>query len=477
MAQHTLELRIHSGKHRGARMPATAGMTLGTQEQADAIVSDFSAAAPLFELQLLPEQGWRLSEAKSREVNETHRALSDWHPLGHAHEYGGIWISIAHTQQEWPDDVSMGNHLDWREAVTAPNSAPPHLPSQGLSPGEHSATDTTPPEADSPMAPLPPEPAPLTATAAQEQAASTNHKRAGKKRTYVLILAIVAVVVFGLLFNYAKVNQAQALPAALTSQDLMLRATAQLPALQLAIAQVDPALRLQLSPQPDGRVQLSGWVASIEALDRLSTAMARQQPPPLMRVRSISEMRTDLKAMLPEAFKHLEFNAADSCCLRISGIMANTASQQEAFEQTKALLPPDLELQNSIRLAETMPQDVAAALKAEGFADSETEWDGQQILATVSLSNSQRSKLEDALLAISKRWPGMPFTVVTKAPANHHSKAPFEIRSVVGGMSPYLVLPGGAKLLPGASHAGWRLQAIEDHAIVFDQPRRITVAR
>lgn len=466
MAQQALELRILSGLHQGARMPATAGMTIGVAEQADAILSDLPATATLLRLELQSPHAWRLNNVDPASAEEDSAELVRWHALGQAHAYGGIWVCVAQPHQEWPKVEPEKLPPEWLETAPEPiyDRSPMdwnHAPDEIINTVPESSIPSSGQECATLAAATP----------------MTNPKPATKGRMRLLILAIITVFVLGLFFNHTRVNQAQAIPAMPTPQDLLIRANGQLPALQLAIAQVDPALRLELAAQPDGRVQIAGWVASIEALDRLSTAMARQHPAPLMRVRTISEMRTDLKAMLPETIKHLEFNAADACCLRMSGIVPNQTARQEAIEQTEALLPPDLKLQNSLRLAETMPEDVAAALRAEGFADVTAHWDGQQIIASVPLSNQQRARLENALLAIIKRWPGMPLKVVTEVTSNHHSRAPFEIRSVVGGTSPYLVLPGGSKLLPGASHAGWRLQAIEDHAIVFDQPRRITVAR
>lgn len=472
LAQDALELRIVSGRHQGAQMPAFAGMTLGAQEQADAIVSDLPTTEPLRQLQLQPMHGWRLSDIHTTDTTDTNRhASGHWNKLGHARQYGGIWISVAHPHQAWAsieDDslhsinVTPDTELEPESFATSPALAP-------------TLTDQISPLQES----VPPIPTPTTdAMRADRVLTSSNHaKRASPLRIALLVIAIVLAIALGLYFNYFKINPAQAVTAGPTAEELMLSASAQIPALQLSIAQVDPALRLALTPLADGRIQVTGWVSSIDALDRLSTAMAKHKPAPQMLVRSISEMRADLQAMLPEHLKHLEFSAADSCCLRISGIVRDAESRDEALLQIQQFVPPDLELKNSLRLAESMTDDFTAALRADGFSHIETEWDGQQIVATVALTNAQRPQLEKALLHLMQRWPGLPFKVVTQASSTQYSPAPFEIRSVVGGAKPYLVLPSGNKLLPGASHAGWRLQAIEDHRIIFDQPRRINVAR
>ena len=254
-----------------------------------------------------------------------------------------------------------------------------------------------------------------------------------------------------------------------------------MPDLALAIAQVNPVLRLQLTPQRDGRVQVSGWVDSVAQFDRLADALGTRRPAPQMRVFVASDVRTELRAQLAGSYPQLDFSQGGPGVLRVRGIMLTEAAEAEALAAVRPLLPAGLELVSELRLAGKLAPDVQAALAAAGFDNVRAHWDGAQVVATLSLPDSLRARLENSLLALADRFPGLPLRIVpemfTTANQATRAKSPFPIRGVVGGAVPYVVLPGGGKLLPGGTHAGWRLHSIEADVLVFDAPRRLAVAR
>jgi hypothetical protein len=56
------------------------------------------------------------------------------------------------------------------------------------------------------------------------------------------------------------------------------------------------------------------------------------------------------------------------------------------------------------------------------------------------------------------------------------TKLPFEVRSVVGGDMPYVLLAGGEKLGRGGAYAGWRFAGLnKDSQAVFESGSRRAV--
>ena len=129
-----------------------------------------------------------------------------------------------------------------------------------------------------------------------------------------------------------------------------------------------------------------------------------------------------------------------------------------------------------------MAPDVQNALVAAGFEQARARWSGEEVIATVPIAPGSRARLENALVALTKQFAAVPLRIVPEvivpaAPEPVTANAPYPIRAVVSGPSPYLILPDGSRVQPGGSHAGWRLQSIDADVLVFDAPRRRVVRR
>lgn len=451
-----LELRVLSGRHAGACAVARDGLLLGASNDADVILTDLDPGAGLARLHLVEGDRWLLASA---DVELDARARAQASDMGVADYWGGLALCVSAPHTDWPPMPPAASGLPGEPELVGGLDELESAPALDSGPLMHAA------EA-------------IEAPAAQARSRQRLSVWRAAAALFVLMLLALGVVGWDRLRHVAE---GVARPAASPQADLTAQAQRQISDLALAIAQVDPALRLKLTPQRDGRVQVSGWVDSVAQFDRLADALGMRRPAPQMRVFVASDMRTELRAQLAGSYPQLDFSPGGSGILRVSGIALTEAAKTEALTAIRPLLPAGLELASEIRLAETLAPDVQAALAAGGFDNVRAHWDGAQIVATLSLSDSIRLRLEKSLLALADRFRGLPLRIVPElfAPANQaaHAKPPFPIRGVIGGPVPYVVLPGGGKLLPGGTHAGWRLHSIEADVLVFDAPRRLVVAR
>jgi type III secretion protein D len=268
----------------------------------------------------------------------------------------------------------------------------------------------------------------------------------------------------------------------------------------LAVARVDPSLRLQVAPMPDGRVSVSGWVGSSAEWDRIADALGGLRPMPVMQVREIGDLRDELRSRLGPQMRPLDFEAAGSGALRVKGLAADAADRERLLKDLRAMLPAGVELVDGLELADRQAPAFAGMLRAAGFSDANAMWDSDQhqMVASLRLSTADRGRLEQVLGQFGKRFPGLMFTVDAQpapiagappvwasaprgAPADavpmSRAGLPFQVRSVAGGAMPTVQLDDGTRLLVGGSVGSWRLTAVEPDYLVFEGPRRVAVLR
>lgn len=463
-----LELRVLDGRHAGASAPVVDGLLIGSDEKADLILTDLAAEAGLARLHLLEGGRWLLWPF---DQTPDEQARADAPLLGVARPWGQRSLCVSAPHTDWPGERQpSGGSIAPPQTLPNRPSLPEHAPEVVLA-----STEPTPPQQEVlhdpvvlPVSPLP----------AASQVKARRRHRWPALVGWVLLPVLIAAVFFVWRSTrpVAASASAPAMPPDLTAQ-----AQGQLPGLQLDIARIDPALRLQLTPRPDGRVLVQGWVDSLAQLDRLAEALARQQPQPVMQVRVASEMRGELGALLAASFPQLSFVPNGPTSVRVEGIVQNEAVRAEALAAVRAVLPRELALVDGMRLARTMAPELQSALAAAGFAGVRAHWEGEEMQVALALEPNARGRLENALVALVKRFRGLPLHVVAEPVQElrqaDRGPAPFAIRGVVGGAVPYLVLPDGSRIQPGGTHGGWRLQSIAPDVLVFDAPRRLVVDR
>jgi hypothetical protein len=128
-----------------------------------------------------------------------------------------------------------------------------------------------------------------------------------------------------------------------------------------------------------------------------------------------------------------------------------------------------------------LTNQIILELQANDFAEISGEWINDEAQIKASLAASDLPRWEQLLLRIDKLFK-LPFKVVLDVKATKPVKEanlPFQLQSIVGGVSPYVVLQGGTKLMPDGLIQGWRLVSVNPTNVIFENVagRRISVAR
>lgn len=468
-----LELRVLDGIHAGASIDAWDGMLLGTDPTADIVLADLDNTQGPAKLFLDAAGRWLFCLAD--EVPDA-AAWAQAPQLGQPVVWAGVALCISLAEADWQNPPNT-------------HTAPPAVNAVVITPA---------PTTDDETPALTPPPAPEAATTvvtpshptATSIDAGSNWTRRLQQSPMALASLALLVLAVGLTLAWLSHGAAPAALNNLAAANLKkgtaplvqtpAQANSQRQALALVIAQVSPTLRLQLTAQADGRVRVAGWVESVAQLDQLVETLAQQRPLPSLQLHVASELRDELRARIGPEYSHIEFVPDGPGQLRVSGAIQTTEKREQVLASLRSVLPADLQLVDGLTTFAQLAPQVQTVLVAAGFADARTHWEQDHIMATLSMPATDRPELEKTLLALVKRFPGLPLQVKvdTLVPMQAGTQvAPFAIRSVVGGPMPYLVLANGSKLLPGGQHAGWRLEAIKADALVFDGPRRLSVAR
>lgn len=449
-----MELRILSGCHRGACVAMAAGESLriGSDGDCDVLLSDcgLPADAPL----LVAWQGGRWSVRPAQEPAQAGEGAV--RPLGAAALLGQVQATICAA------------HLAW---TATPPAVPQPLPGDLLPEASAQEQDA----------------APVVATPAPVRAAAAAPRRLQSRAAAgLLALALLGTgwAVWRHAPHMAPPHVDSASPAA---QQLSLQAQEKaVKEAGLAIALADPALRMQVQPNAQGGVTVSGWVESTEQFDRLAQALSSLRPLPRLAVRTAQEVFDALTDVGTAQGLSLRFAPVGAGQVQVRGVVLTPELQQQTLAQLRARAPEGIEILDGLRVAAQQGPEVVRWLGQQGLTASQAHWDGEQLVLAVEVTSAQRQQLERLLAQAQTPLSGVPFVLQTQvvkeaAAARRLSLAeaglPFGIRSVVGGAAPYVVLADGAKLQPGGARAGWRLAAIASDHLVFDSPRRLEVSR
>ena len=481
------ELRILTGCHAGARVPLAGGERLGPHDGCDLILTDLGLPADAGAwVQLATGRWWVRSDPPGAESATAAQSLSAWvaeQAWGAVAYLGRVALTVSPADAPW-QQVPPG--LEPADAAPRPVEAPAAdaVPQDDLPREEAAGPPDAGPAAVQEVvardAPAPSAPAPVAARRWQP--------------AWIIGAALAALLlsVFWSLLQGREAARAMAdaSPAASASAEAdPARQQRLLRDIQLAIARVDPALRLRVEALPAGGARVSGWVADIAQLDRLAEGLAEIRPAPALSVRTASDLVDDLvDAGGPEA-PSLRFELLGEGRVRALGLVTAPAERDKVLAAVRARVPQGIEIVDGLRVASDQGGAVQEWLRTAGFAGAEARWDGEQMVIALDIGSQERARLETLLARPATPLSGIPFVLrarevgraVADAPARpvHASAAPlpFRIRGVVGGAVPYVVLGDGSKLQPGGRRDGWRLVAVEPDRLVFDGPRPLVVLR
>lgn len=493
-----VELRVLSGRHAGARALLAGGERVGSDDGCDLILTDLGLPLDVGAWIQIATGSWWVRATPEEAVSA--EAPPPWvaeQPWGNAAYLGQVAVTVSPADAPW-QAVPPGLAPAAGFSVAAGGDAEATVPAVGADGGPSSGADEDPvmhavPQQDGNAQALQGVGAADVLPREPPAPASKTTKPPRRWHPAWIIGAALAALLLSVFWSLLQGRTAApvvAAPLAAPAIDLE-RQQRLVREVQLAIARVDPGLRLRIDALPAGGVRVSGWVADIAQLDRLAEGLADVRPVPALSVRTASDLMDDLIDAGGSEVQSLRFELLGEGRVRAHGLVMAPAERDKVLALVRARVPPGIEIVDGLRVASQQGGAVQEWLRTAGFAGADARWDGEQMVIGLDISNQERARLESVLARPATPLAGIPFVLRTRevgravaqapapAPPVHASAAPlpFRIRSVVGGAVPYVVLGDGSKLQPGGRRAGWRLVAVEPDRLVFDGPRPLVVLR
>jgi len=425
----SLELRVTSGVHAGARIalpPASetgsATLSIGPGLDHDVVLSDAPGSA-----QVRLEGGeWHWTE---QDFKATVRSGGGW-------KWGPILLGLAPTNAAWSapgallfDRSALRSQIAVNREAGASSPLSPAADTPDRS-GAGEATDSVEAaEATSGDA---------TSLSSETITAPATPRSTGRRSSALAGLGILALLLFGWLLMMFLQRPPAERPVARAAPEQLTPALAADPlAVSAALAGAGLDRRVRVIPLADGRVRLSGVVADDDELDRAIAAVRRSTSRIVQGILTQREFAARLAELQLEAPQPVSLRAAP-----VGRVLLLDAER------------PGLDL---------------AGLKS---------WLAQVLPEAQELERVEAKRLAEAIatpgtaaLAVAPP-PPPPVTAIGPLPTVPADQPPLpdlpEIRLVMGGSSPYVVLASGEKWLPGGRVGGWYLTSIEAQALILE---------
>ena len=500
-----LQLRILSGAHEGAcvALDTAQAVHLSNQADADIWISD----AALFEsgnawLYADAQHWWLVSQPM--DTTEAQTVVGDpleakgSMPLGQPLWLGDVCMVVCDAQAPWEDPALWAHNDRWQQATVpsdtevddiavqsepegAADAATGQLVGDELALAATALTAGTEGEAtDVPVRPLASDDADKPASAAV-----ATWKTWAVYGACLIFMALVAAAVW---WGQSSTPFVQApVPVAPISEAEQQQYVQEA---RMLIAMVDPGLRLQIDPRPQGGVRIAGWLQDQQKLDQVVQALAGLRPLPQVALQTTSDLNDVVQAVGQEHGMHLLLRPQSQSQVKVSGVLWTEDKRQAVLSDVQQRLPEGVQLEDGLYAPSEHVSVVEQWLRGLGLDVKEVAWQQENLQLHVRLRSGQRRTLEQALLRKGHPLQGIPFRLVTadnagrttegvskgRLPANAPG-VPVAVRTVVGGTYPYLVTLDGRKLQPGAQVGAWRLVSIASDHVLWDGPQRLEVAR
>lgn len=435
----TLELRILSGAQAGAQAPVLHGQSIGTAMDCDFILAASSAPIETCEL-LLSGETWRVG----RDAVPM--------PLNQPALFGSTWLTVAQAGQPWPQTPVP---------VSTPATENADMPSENESPSSDPQTDAALPEA-----------APTAGVHAKKPSPADRKNRAIYVGILIFLLLAMAASAALLLSRSATSSLVPDNTGA--ERELALQAAIQ--KINEALSSLGVSDRLSAVRQANGTILVSGWARTAEERDKVALAMTRIWPMPGLNVQIEDEIVQRIELALARQPIYYTARYMDNGKVRLEGVALDQTHLERAENMLRDQFPGITVDTASVMLADDTQALLQEKLRAAGYADASLAWQDKKLVVTSTAQNRAEYSAMQALVADFNETHGRIARLVSPGGLDSHD-APFEIRTIISGAQPYIVLSDGRKVLVGGNHDGYRLEAIEPTRIILQGRERIVIER
>jgi hypothetical protein len=254
--------------------------------------------------------------------------------------------------------------------------------------------------------------------------------------------------------------------------------------------------RVNVSLQSNGRVLVKATLLTDTEAEALGFALTRIRPPPALKISTERDIEQNLQdavdrqiALIPTTpLSILMKNSGPIVVInmggglfRLDGHIVDDIQRDQLLDNLQIQLQEPIKLESALLTPVDLTKQLTIQLQLNDLDDIRGEWINDHVEIKARLSSADINSWEQLLLSVEKRFK-LPLKVlldIKVEPPVKKLKLPFELQSVVGGNSPYVVLQGGIKIMPDGSTQGWRLVSIDPSFVTFENvnQKRISITR
>lgn len=452
------ELRIHNGIHAGARARLEAGRyVLGTDPQCDFVICDQEVGGEQLEI-AVGDGGWSYRPLPGDgNINAEAILIAP----GTALRLGPVVISVE--QADAP----------WRTPISQPEPAK-----------RETAQDVSTDERKEPSPAA--EPAAVSETPGSSEVPQAQPPRLPPTRRYKVLWATLGIcVLIGLLalFLLGRSNDAGVSPPSpeAVSADAVFEARkARVVAILERLNMLD---RARVERQANGSLVVDAALIDDAEYEELAAELAQLNPRPGLRVSDENTLIEAVRDALAERAPGVKADYLGSGRFRLSGKVANESERDELLQALTTAFPAVRAFESALLTPPMMAERLVQMLQDNEVTVLGQAWGDETFSVDVNVAPTRLLLLKQTLTRVETEYGQWLKFVVriqgegAEKPPLQTASLPFKIQGVVGGETPYIVLPGNEKVVPGGSVGKWRLVEVASDHLVFDGPQRLVVSR
>ncbi len=242
---------------------------------------------------------------------------------------------------------------------------------------------------------------------------------------------------------------------------------------------------VRASLRPDGRIEVVGVLESADEQDELIRVLSPERrwlALNLLTQSELSERLREARRMLPEGF---DARAMSGGRVALSGLNLDRAESALAQSVVEQHVPQAVAVVNALTGPGELAESLAREARSQGFASVTVAWTDARLMVNGSIPRDRTSDWEQFLRSLQSRFGERVPTRVALSLADPipqpsvaaglqaalpPPKLP-RIVAVQSGAASYLLFADGLRILPGGVINGYRLMAIGDQELIFEDAR------